>query len=83
MRHALAAASLTPLEYLKALWPAISGAAVMCIAVLLVHRTLAGLAPATRLAVEIVTGALAYCAIIVLLHGARLRTFVATLRGLR
>ena len=83
LRHALAAASLTPLEYLKALWPAISGAAVMCIAVLLVHQTLAGLAPAPRLAVEIVTGALAYCAIIVLLHGARLRTFVATLRGLR
>jgi PST family polysaccharide transporter len=83
MRHALAASNLSPAGYLKALWPAVSAALAMTAAVLMVHQGLLSVRPPLRLAVEVLTGAATYLAVIYIVHRGRLVVFLSTLRALR
>jgi len=68
-------------NYLRALWPAVSGCLLMAAAVAAV-RTFVPLAPATgiRLALEVLAGAIAYSACLLLFHRNRVTAFIALWR---
>jgi PST family polysaccharide transporter len=67
-------------HYLRALWPAVSGCFVMAGAVALVHSQSLQTSAAVRLSAEVVAGALAYSACLLLLHKARVAAFIALWR---
>lgn len=70
--------------YARALWPSASAALAMAVAVTAWDRLIGPETPTlASLLVKIGVGAVAYTATIVLGHGARLRTYAATLRLLR
>jgi PST family polysaccharide transporter len=68
-------------NYLRALWPAVSGCLLMTAAVAAV-RTLVPVAPATgiRLTLEVLAGAIAYSACLLLFHRNRVTAFIALWR---
>jgi O-antigen/teichoic acid export membrane protein len=71
---ALRVADARFIDYLRALWPATSGTAVMAVAVIGVRALVHHHAPApVALAASVATGALAYVAALVLMHPQRLR----------
>jgi len=68
----------------RSVWPAVSGCLAMIAAVLLFRGTVGGpLSPPVRLALEVVTGAMAYPAFVLLVHRERVRRFRAILADLR
>jgi PST family polysaccharide transporter len=69
-------------EYLGALRPAIDGVLVMSIAVLAVRRAAHSLHLLPLLTLEIITGALAYSAVLLLVHRRRVMVFTGFLKGL-
>jgi O-antigen/teichoic acid export membrane protein len=69
-------------DYLRALRPAIDGVLVMSLAVLAVKRAARSLPLLPLLALEIAAGALAYSAVLVVLHRPRVMAFTGFLKGL-
>jgi PST family polysaccharide transporter len=71
-------------EYIGALRPALNGSLAMVAAVVALKWTLPSVWPLYfRFGVEVIAGALAYVAVMFLLHGDRVRAFVSLLRRLR
>jgi teichuronic acid exporter len=77
--------ALSPLDYLRSLWPAVSSVGVMTGAILLLHRWTAthGLSPGTSLLLTVATGAVVYCGTILLVHTDRVRCFRAMVAEMR
>jgi|SRR5689334_8884395 O-antigen/teichoic acid export membrane protein len=68
-------------EYVRALWPAVSGCVLMAVVVNAVRFVSPTEAPAAgRLAVEIVAGAIAYAAYLLVAHKSRVRAFIGLWR---
>jgi PST family polysaccharide transporter len=67
-------------EYLRALWPAVSGCLIMATAVTLVRVSLPRLPMAVELGLEIFAGASAYSACLILFHRHRVTSFLAIWR---
>ena len=67
-------------QYLRALWPAVSSCLAMWAAVAMVHSQLSGASAIARLAAEIGAGALAYSASLLLFHRSRVTAFIALWR---
>jgi len=68
-------------EYVRALWPAVSGCVLMAVVVNAVRFVSLTEAPAAgRLAVEIVAGAIAYAAYLLVAHKSRVRAFIGLWR---
>lgn len=83
-RYTLRLLGVSAPEYLRALWPALSGTALMAAAVLGTRATTpASLPPSLRLALEVVIGACVYGAFIRLAHAERVRAFSAFVRSTR
>ncbi len=73
--------ALPGMDYLKAVWPALSASVVMAGAVLLIRATMPGHWPlSARLALEVGAGALTYLILLHLLHRDRVRAVVAVFR---
>ncbi|NUO64182.1 MAG: lipopolysaccharide biosynthesis protein [Gemmatimonadaceae bacterium] len=70
-------------DYVRALWPALSGTLVMAAAVVAARLLAAPLPLAARFAVEVSAGIVAYAAVMWTLHRARLLAFRSLLRELR
>jgi PST family polysaccharide transporter len=70
--------------YLRALWPATSATIVMAVVVLGLHVLRPARMPmGERLAADVLIGAATYVVVLLLVHGARLRAFLALVRSLR
>ena len=84
-RVALRVVQLPVREYAASLWPAVSSSIVMTLAVLGVQRLAMStdLSQVARLALSVITGAVAYAATMALLHRAHVRQALAILRTLR
>lgn len=76
---------LSPLEYLRSLWPAVSSVVMMTGAVMLLHAWSGfdQFSGAISLALTIVTGAVVYCGMILLVHSGRVRIFRTMMSELR
>jgi hypothetical protein len=73
---------LSPRAYLRALWPAASGTAVMTIAVLVVRYWLPGdLDMRARLVSEVAVGAASYALVMLACHRERILAAIAPLRN--
>jgi len=82
-RHTLRILDLRASAYLRALWPAASAAAGIAAAVLALRAVIPPAWPASlRLAMEVLGGALAYIAVLLVGHGSRMRVVTAQLRHL-
>jgi O-antigen/teichoic acid export membrane protein len=80
-RLAFRVLEMSPRGYFATLWPAVSSTAIMALAVGIVLVALPQtMAPAVRLAIEVVTGVVAYGGMIAWRHGARARAFLSLLR---
>jgi O-antigen/teichoic acid export membrane protein len=84
-RIALKAIELSPGAYVRNLWPALSSTAVMTGAVLGVQHLAAeaGWTPVARLAIAVSVGGVAYLGALMLFHGTRIRSVIASLRRMR
>ncbi|MEP6834592.1 MAG: lipopolysaccharide biosynthesis protein [Gemmatimonas sp.] len=70
--------------YLMAYWPAVSGAALMAVAVFLVrHFLTADARHVERLIAQVAAGAVTYVAVLFVLHGTRMRALLGVVRGAR
>lgn len=76
---------LSMLAYLRSLWPAVSSAGAMAAAILLMQEwpPFDDFSPRTSLFLTIGVGAVAYCAMILLVHSGRVRTFRSMLAEMR
>jgi len=75
---------LSPRAYLRALWPALSGTALMAVVVLAVGGFRAGEgATGLRLAVQIGAGMIGYGLACLVLHGERLKAFYQLVKTTR
>ncbi len=84
MRTALNVVGMSATEYLTALWPALSGTAIMALGVMAVRSTLGSALPVVAsLAIQIATGVLTFGAVALLLHRQRLRSYLSIVRSLR
>ena len=71
-------------EYLRALWPAVSGCLLMAAAVLALRVALPSNTPVwASVAAEVIAGAMAYAATMLVLHRDRVGAFRSVLRDLR
>ncbi|HUF70784.1 MAG TPA: lipopolysaccharide biosynthesis protein [Longimicrobiales bacterium] len=70
-------------DYLRALWPAASGVAVMAAVVIAVGALVPAWAPTPRLIVEVVAGAISYVGIIAIFHRERMRSAIRLVRATR
>jgi O-antigen/teichoic acid export membrane protein len=83
-RVALRKIEMPVTEYLKAIWPAISGSVTLALAVWLLKWTIPQAWPLyLRFFLEIAVGASAYCLTLVTLHRDRLSAFYSTFQMLR
>jgi Membrane protein involved in the export of O-antigen and teichoic acid len=67
-------------DYLRALWPAVSGCLIMAAAVTLVRVSVPMIPTAVRLGLEVLAGAIAYFSCLMLLHRQRVTSFVGIWR---
>jgi teichuronic acid exporter len=67
-------------DYLRALWPAVSGCMMMMAAVTLVRISLPATSTAERLGLEVLAGAIAYAACLMVFHRHRVTSFLAIWR---
>jgi PST family polysaccharide transporter len=67
-------------DYLRSLWPAVSGCLLMIAAVTLVRVSAPMIPTAARLALEVLVGAIAYSACLLLFHRQRVTSFLAIWR---
>ncbi len=73
---------LSPAQYLRTLWPAISSTAIMTVAVIIVQATLPQqFSPVIRLVIEVLVGMAAYGGMIAWRHRERARAFVSIIRN--
>lgn len=70
-------------EYLRCLWPALSGTIVMAAAVVAARILGATLPLAARFAIEVAAGIVTYAAVMWGLHRARIRAFIGLVREMR
>jgi PST family polysaccharide transporter len=83
-RPALRVCGMPVLTYLRATWPAVSSVGVMTAAVLGVAEIIPDSWPlASRLAAKVITGGVAYAAVIFALYRDRIQGFIAILRTSR
>ncbi|HYT70758.1 MAG TPA: oligosaccharide flippase family protein [Gemmatimonadales bacterium] len=82
-RHTLRILGMRGREYLRALWPAASGAAGIVAAVVLLRALVPDAWPSTaRLGIEVGGGALAYVAVLLIAHRARMQEATARMLDL-
>jgi ABC-type transport system involved in cytochrome bd biosynthesis fused ATPase/permease subunit len=70
-------------DYLRALWPAASGVAVMAAIVIAVGALAAAWAPTPRLILEVAAGAISYVGIIAIFHRERMQSAIRLVRATR
>jgi PST family polysaccharide transporter len=80
--HVLPSIGLSFWQYLRSLWPAVSGALVMIAAVTVLRSSIPeGSSLATRFAVLVLAGGAAYLLTLLALHRQRIRSFVTMMKG--
>ena len=76
---------LSPLDYLRSLWPAFSSVVVMAVSIRLLHSWPAfdAFSPLVSLVLTVLTGAVIYSAMILVMHSRRVKLFRATVSEMR
>jgi O-antigen/teichoic acid export membrane protein len=74
---------MTPADYLRAIWPALSATILMVIVVALVRLVTAEWPLVARFALEVTVGAATYAGVVFVRHKARVEAFLAVLRSAR
>lgn len=80
VRRTCRAIQLSPLDYAKSIWPALSGAVPMALAVLATRTVVGGTPLAAQLAIEAVVGAATYLGIMLVMHRERMSAFVRLIK---